>query len=51
MRALAPRIPVHYGWVIVIAGVLTNSTTAGGTFWVVAVYITAIAEDFGTMVG
>ncbi len=47
MRALAPRLPVHYGWVIVIAGVLTNSTTAGGTFWVVAVYITAIAEDFG----
>lgn len=47
MRALAPRLPVHYGWVIVIAGVLTNSTTAGGTFWVVAVYITAIADDFG----
>ena len=47
MRALAQRSPVHYGWVIVVVGVLTNSTTTGGTFWVVAVYITAIAEDFG----
>lgn len=47
MRALAPRFPFHYGWVIVVAGVLGNSATAGGTFWIVAVYITAIADDFG----
>lgn len=47
MRALAQRSPVHYGWVIVVAGVLTNSTTAGASFWVIAVYITAIADDFG----
>ena len=46
MRALAERSPVHYGWAIGVAGVLTNSTTVGGTFWIVAVYIGAIAEDF-----
>jgi OFA family oxalate/formate antiporter-like MFS transporter len=47
MRALAERSPVHYGWVIVAAAILTNSVTAGGTFWVVALYITSIPEDYG----
>ena len=47
MRALAQRSPVHYGWVIVIAAILTNSVTAGGTFWVVAIYITSIPDDLG----
>jgi len=46
MRALAQRSPVHYGWVIVVAAILTNSVTAGGTFWVVALYITSIPKDF-----
>lgn len=46
MRAFAQRSPVHYGWVIVIAGILTNAITMGATFWVVALYITSIPEDF-----
>lgn len=46
MRAMASRFPFHYGWAIVIAGVLANSTTAGGSFWIVAVYIRAISKDF-----
>lgn len=44
--AFAQRLPVHYGWVIVVAGILTNAVTVGGTFWVVALYITSIPEDF-----
>jgi sugar phosphate permease len=46
IRALALRLPVHYGWVIVGAGILTNAVTIGATFWVVALYITSIPEDF-----
>ena len=46
MRAFAQRSPVHYGWVIVTAGILTNAVTVGATFWVVALYITSIPEDF-----
>ena len=46
MRALAQRSPVHYGWVIVVAGILTNAVTVGATFWVVALYITSIPDDF-----
>ena len=46
MRTLAERLPVHYGWVIVVAGILTNAVTVGATFWVVALYITSIPEDF-----
>ena len=47
MRAFAQRAPVHYGWVIVASGILTNAVTIGATFWVVALYITSIPEDFG----
>jgi MFS family permease len=46
IRALALRLPVHNGWVIVGAGILTNAVTIGATFWVVALYITSIPEDF-----
>jgi len=46
MSAFAQRLPVHYGWVIVVAGILTNAVTVGATFWVVALYITSIPEDF-----
>lgn len=46
MSAFAQRLPVHYGWVIVTAGILTNSVTIGATFWVVALYITSIPDDF-----
>ena len=45
MRALAQRLPVHYGWVIVAVGILANAATIGTTFWVVALYITSIPDD------
>ena len=47
MRAIAERIPFHYGWVILFAGILANAVAAGGTFWVVTIYVPAIADDFG----
>ncbi len=47
MRAIAERIPFHYGWVILFAGILANAVAAGGTFWVVTVYVPAISDDFG----
>lgn len=45
MRSLAQRLPVHYGWVIVAVGILTNAATIGTTFWVVALYVTSIPDD------
>ena len=46
MQTLVQRLPVHYGWVIVVAGILTNAVTVGATFWVVALYITSIPDEF-----
>ncbi len=46
MRLIARRTPFHYGWLILLAAVLGNTVAGGSTFWVVAVYIPAIADDF-----
>ena len=47
MRAIAERVPFHYGWVILFAGILANAVAAGGTFWAVTIYVPAISDDFG----
>ncbi|MEE8336642.1 MAG: MFS transporter [Dehalococcoidia bacterium] len=47
MRALADRVPFDYAWVILIAGVFANAVGVGGTFWMMAVYIPAVSDDFG----
>lgn len=41
------RSPVHYGWVILAVAILGNTVVAGGTWWVVTVYVPAISDDFG----
>jgi MFS family permease len=40
------RLPFHYGWVIVGVAIVGNMVAAGASFWSVAVYIPAIADDF-----
>lgn len=47
MRAIAHRLPVHYGWLLVVAAVLNNTVSNMATFWAVGLWIPAIAEDFG----
>ena len=46
VRLIARRTPFHYAWLILLAGILGNTVAGGSTFWVVAVYIPAIAKDF-----
>ena len=46
MTVLANRLPFHYAWVMLAAGVLTNAVAAGGTFWMMAIYIPAISDEF-----
>ncbi|MEE8337810.1 MAG: MFS transporter [Dehalococcoidia bacterium] len=46
MRTLAERLPFHYAWVILVAGILANAAATGGTFWVMAIYVPAVADDF-----
>jgi MFS family permease len=38
--------PMHYAWVIVVVGIISNMLAAGYMFWAIAVYIPAIAEYF-----
>lgn len=47
MSLLARRTPIYYGWVVVVAGVFGNATSAGFIFWATAVYIPAISDDLG----
>ena len=47
MRAIAHRLPVHYGWVLVLVAVLNNTVSNTATFWAVALWIPAIAKEFG----
>lgn len=47
MRVIAHRLPVHYGWLLVVAAVLNNTVSNVATFWAVGLWIPAIAEDFG----
>jgi MFS family permease len=46
VRALAERVPFHYAWVVLVAGVFANAVGVGATFWMMAVYIPAVADDF-----
>ncbi|MEZ4504052.1 MAG: MFS transporter [Dehalococcoidia bacterium] len=46
MTSLARRLPFHYGWLILAAGVLGNTVSGAATFWSVSVYVPAIADDF-----
>jgi len=46
MRAIAQRLPVHYGWVLVAVAVLCNTVSNFATFWAVTLWIPAIADDF-----
>jgi MFS family permease len=41
------RTPIYYGWVVVVAGVFGNATSAGFIFWATAVYIPAVSDDLG----
>ncbi len=43
---IARLTPFHYSWLILLASILGNTVAGGSTFWVVAVYIPAIADDF-----
>lgn len=47
MRAIAHRLPVHYGWLLVVVAVINNTVSNMATFWAVGLWIPAIAEDFG----
>ena len=47
MRAVAQRLPFHYGWFLVLAAVLCNTVSNTSTFWAVTMWIPAIAEDLG----
>jgi MFS family permease len=47
VRALADRLPFHYAWVILVAGIFGNAASTGGTFWVMAIYVPAVSDDFG----
>lgn len=40
------RLPFHYGWVIVAVAIVGNMVAAGASFWSIAVYIPAIADEF-----
>ncbi len=46
MRAIAHRLPVHYGWLLVCAAVICNTVSNTATFWAVGLWIPAMADDF-----
>ncbi|GMU41204.1 MAG: hypothetical protein AMXMBFR23_20700 [Chloroflexota bacterium] len=46
MRAIAQRLPFHYGWFLMGAGVLCNTVSNFATFWAVSMWVPAIADDF-----
>ena len=46
MHLIARRTPFHYAWLSLLASILGNTVAGGSTFWAVAVYIPAIADDF-----
>jgi MFS family permease len=46
VRRYVHRLPFHYGWLIVAVAILGNAVAAGASFWAVAVYIPAVAEEF-----
>ncbi|TAJ20607.1 MAG: MFS transporter, partial [Dehalococcoidia bacterium] len=46
MRAIAHRLPVHYGWILVWAAVICNTVSNTATFWCVGLWIPAIADEF-----
>lgn len=46
MRAIAHRLPFHYGWLLVVVAVLCNTVSNTATFWAVSIWIPAIADDF-----
>lgn len=39
MRAVAQRLPFHYGWFLVLAAVLCNTVSNTSTFWAVTMWI------------
>ncbi|MEX2446487.1 MAG: MFS transporter [Dehalococcoidia bacterium] len=43
----ARRLPVHYGWVVVALGILSNTVSGGALFWAVSLYIPTVSEDMG----
>lgn len=47
MRLVNPltRIPVYYGWVILVLGILCTMTAAGMTFWAITIYIPAVVDE------
>jgi MFS family permease len=47
VRGIARRLPFHYGWLIVVVAILSNTIAGGAMFWGTAVYVPAIADDFG----
>ncbi len=47
MRAVAQRLPFHYGWLIVGIAILSNAAAGGAMFWTTAVYVPEMSEDFG----
>ncbi len=47
LGALASRLPFHYGWALLVAGILCNTFSNVATFWVVTLYVPAISDDFG----
>jgi hypothetical protein len=46
LNAIAQRLPFHYGWLILAAGIASNTVSGGSIFWVVAVYVPLLAEEF-----
>lgn len=46
MRSIAQRLPFHYGWFLMGAGVVCNTVSNFATFWAVSLWIPAIADDF-----
>lgn len=47
MGFLARHLPFHYGWLIVVVAILSNTITGGAMFWTATVYVPAISDDFG----
>ncbi len=46
MQAIADRLPFHYGWLLLVAAIAGNAISAGSIFWVVAVYVPLISDEF-----
>lgn len=46
MNVIARRLPFHYGWLILMAGIFGNTVSAGSIFWAVAIYVPLLADEF-----